>query len=87
MARRDDRRAAERLSHLQIVALAGEFYAETVAAHRDEPGAKAVWEDLVTALHRRQFGSDAARVFDPDGYVGKIRVEAPDRGQQAHLVQ
>jgi hypothetical protein len=25
------------LSHLQITALAGEFYAEMVAAHRDEP--------------------------------------------------
>ena len=26
------------LSHLQIVALAGEFYREMVAIHRDEPG-------------------------------------------------
>jgi integrase len=38
------------LSHLQIVALAGEFYAEIVAAHRDEPGPKAVWEDHLRAI-------------------------------------
>jgi hypothetical protein len=32
------------LSHLQITALAGEFYNETVATHREDPGPKAVWE-------------------------------------------
>jgi integrase len=38
------------LSHLQIAALAGEFYAETVAAHRDEPGPQAVWEKNLRAI-------------------------------------
>jgi hypothetical protein len=38
------------LSHLQIAALAGEFYAETVATHRDEPGPEAVWEDNLRAV-------------------------------------
>jgi integrase len=33
------------LSHLQIVALAGEFYKETVAAHREEPGRVNDWEE------------------------------------------
>lgn len=40
----------DELSHLQITALAGEFYAETVAAHRDEPGPTAVWEDHLRAI-------------------------------------
>jgi hypothetical protein len=33
-----------KLSQLQIVALAGEFYREMVATHRDNPGAPADWE-------------------------------------------
>jgi hypothetical protein len=41
---------ADDLSHLQITALAGEFYAETVAAHRDEPGGVAVWEEKLRAV-------------------------------------
>jgi uncharacterized protein DUF6538 len=32
------------LSHLKIVALAGEFYRETVAAHRENPGPAEAWE-------------------------------------------
>jgi integrase len=36
---------ADELSHMQIVALAGEFYQETVAAHRDEPGRAIAWEE------------------------------------------
>jgi integrase len=35
------------LSHLQIVALAGEFYREMVAAHRDNPGVPHSWEFLL----------------------------------------
>jgi hypothetical protein len=38
------------LSHLQIVALAGEFYNETVEAHREEPGPQAAWEDSLSAV-------------------------------------
>ena len=34
----------DELSHLQIVALAGEFYAEMIAANRDELGPAIDWE-------------------------------------------
>jgi hypothetical protein len=40
----------DELSHRQIVALAGEFYEETVAAHRDEPGSPNVWDEKQRAL-------------------------------------
>ena len=36
--------APTELSHLQITGLAGEFYNEMVAAHRDEPGQPIEWE-------------------------------------------
>nr|WP_162479018.1 DUF6538 domain-containing protein [Bradyrhizobium sp.]CUT16546.1 Integrase CDS [Bradyrhizobium sp.] len=42
------------LSHLQITALAGEFYAETVAAHRDEPGLAITWERSLENLKDRK---------------------------------
>lgn len=42
------------LSHLQITALAGEFYAETVAAHRHEPGLAIVWEQSLKKLNDRR---------------------------------
>jgi hypothetical protein len=38
------------LSHLQITALAGEFYNETVATHRENPGPKAVWEKSLNSV-------------------------------------
>ena len=41
---------ADDLSNLQIPALAGEFYAETVAAHRDEPGPEKIWERNLGAI-------------------------------------
>lgn len=48
------------LSHLQITALAGEFYAETVAAHRDEPG-PAMGGTIVEETQRPQAGSRSVR--------------------------
>jgi integrase len=42
------------LSHLQIVALAGEFYAETVAAHRDEPGRATEWQQSLEKLELKK---------------------------------
>jgi len=42
------------LSHLQINALAGEFYAEMVATHRDEPGRPILWEDTLRALEKKK---------------------------------
>lgn len=52
----------DELSHLQIVALAGEFYAETVAAHRDDPGAADAWQkkmrDVAEVRHRRFLPKD-----------------------------
>jgi integrase len=41
---------SDELSHLQITALAGEFYAETIATHRDEPGRPAIWQDSLSAV-------------------------------------
>jgi integrase len=38
------------LTHLQITALAGEFYSEMVATHRDEPGRPVLWEDTLRAV-------------------------------------
>ena len=42
------------LSQMQIAALAGEFYAETVAAHRDEPGKAVDWQQASERLARRK---------------------------------
>jgi integrase len=42
------------LSHLQITALAGEFYAEMVAAHRDEPGPAIEWKMSLEKLAERK---------------------------------
>jgi integrase len=42
------------LTHLQITALAGEFYAETAAAHRDEPGLAIEWERSLKKLNDRK---------------------------------
>jgi hypothetical protein len=42
------------LSHLQITALAGEFYDQLVAAHRDEPGRPVLWEDTLRTLERKK---------------------------------
>ncbi len=42
------------LSHLQIVALAGEFYAEMVAAHRDEPGRAIDWQQSIEKMKSRK---------------------------------
>lgn len=44
----------DELSHLQIVALAGEFYAEMVAAHRDEPGRAIDWQQSLEKIARRK---------------------------------
>jgi hypothetical protein len=42
------------LTHLQITALAGEFYKETVAARRDEPGPPAEIERSLRELAKRK---------------------------------
>ncbi|MDB5627522.1 MAG: hypothetical protein JWR73_3324 [Tardiphaga sp.] len=42
------------LSQMQIIALAGEFYAETVAAHRNEPGRPIDWQQASERLARRR---------------------------------
>ncbi|HEY8333780.1 MAG TPA: site-specific integrase [Tardiphaga sp.] len=42
------------LSHLQIYALAGEFYEEMVSTHRDEPGRAVLWEDTLRALEKKK---------------------------------
>jgi hypothetical protein len=42
------------LSHLQITALAGEFYDEMVATHRDEPGRPVLWEDTIRTLEKQK---------------------------------
>jgi hypothetical protein len=42
------------LSHLQITALAGEFYAEMVGAHREEPGPAIEWQQSLSKLHQRK---------------------------------
>jgi hypothetical protein len=39
-----------KLSHLQITALAGEFYAETAAANREQPGHPSVVQDSLSAV-------------------------------------
>jgi integrase len=54
------------LSHLQIVALAGEFYAEMVAAHRDEPGRAIDWQQAIDAIDKKRrpfFGSYKSHLF------------------------
>lgn len=40
----------DELSHLQIVAVAGEFYRETVARHCEEPGPAAAWEKKLRTM-------------------------------------
>jgi hypothetical protein len=40
--------APVRLTHKQIVALSGEFYRQTVAAHEDEPGEADWWAQLAS---------------------------------------
>jgi integrase len=42
------------LSHLQIVALAGEFYRETIATHRDDPGRALDWRQSIEKTDRRK---------------------------------
>jgi integrase len=42
------------LTHLQITALAGEFYAETVAEHREEPGPAIRWEQSLKKHNDRR---------------------------------
>jgi integrase len=44
----------DELTHLQIVALAGEFYAEMVATHRDEPGREIDWQQSLQKIDRRK---------------------------------
>src|SRR5205823_2656010 len=44
----------DELSHPQIVALAGEFYAEMVADHRDDPGRAIEWHESLHATYRRR---------------------------------
>jgi hypothetical protein len=54
------------LSHLQIVALAGEFYAEMVAAHRDEPGSAIDWQQSIKQINEKKrpfFGSYKTHLF------------------------
>lgn len=60
------------LSHLQITALAGEFYAETVAAHRDEPGPPIQWQQLLDKIEARKrpfigpLGTHLRMMFGPE---------------------
>lgn len=42
------------LTQLQVAALAGEFYRETVAAHRDNPGKPSDWENSLRAHENRK---------------------------------
>jgi hypothetical protein len=44
----------DEFSHLQIVALAGEFYAEMIATHRDEPGRAIDWQQSIEKADRRK---------------------------------
>jgi hypothetical protein len=48
------KRLVARLSQRQIVALAGEFYREMAAAHRDNPGAPADWEAAINLDAKRK---------------------------------
>lgn len=41
------RRGTAWLSHRQVVALAGEFYRETVGAQSDSPGEPSIWDEVV----------------------------------------
>ena len=43
-------RPPDELSHLQITALAGEFHAEMIAAHREEPGRVIEWQEKLKKL-------------------------------------
>jgi integrase len=54
-----------KLSQRQIVALAGEFYREMVAAHRDNPGDPADWEAAMNldAKRKKQFTTLQPRVI------------------------
>jgi hypothetical protein len=42
------------LSHRQIVALAGEFYREMIAAHGDEPVSAEKWQDVIDRDKQRK---------------------------------
>jgi integrase len=44
----------DELSHLQIVALAGEFYSEMIATHRDEPGRAIEWQQSLEKIDRKK---------------------------------
>jgi integrase len=44
----------DELSHLQIVALAGEFYAKMIASHRDEPGRASDWQQSLEKIDRKK---------------------------------
>ncbi|MEH2612940.1 DUF6538 domain-containing protein [Bradyrhizobium sp. AZCC 1693] len=44
----------DQLSHRQIVALAGEFYAEMIATHGDEPGRAIDWQQSLQETERRK---------------------------------
>jgi integrase len=44
----------DELTHLQITALAGEFYAEMVAAHRNEPGRAIDWQQTLQKIERKK---------------------------------
>lgn len=44
----------DQLSHLQIVALAGEFYAEMIATHRDDPGRASDWQQSLQQTDRKK---------------------------------
>jgi hypothetical protein len=68
----------DQLSHLQITALAGEFYAETVAGHRDEPGIPKRWQDSLSSVaevkSRRIRGQGRPRLRQG---LGRRPAEAP----------
>jgi hypothetical protein len=69
------------LSHLPITALAGEFYAETVASHRDEPGRPSVWRDSLHAIDevksRRVYGTK--RLFLQRHQQSNLKLEKEKR--------
>jgi hypothetical protein len=79
------------LSHLQITGLAGEFYNEMVAAHRDEPGQAIEWQQSLDSIQKRKrffigplgthlrmtFGSEAQAFLQRKGiYLVGDRLEA-----------
>lgn len=55
-------RPADELTHRQIVALAGEFYSETVGTHADQPGGLLQWRQELSKVDRSKgFGGVLAR--------------------------